>query len=165
MPRSKLASRIHIGVFLIAIVLWTVALLLPVPHQAANEALGGPMWVYLVGKSLHVGAYLFLAVLGGTAFLNHARWRWIIPGLFVHGAVAEFFQQFVGRTASARDVLLDGLGAILGYGIVLWWARIKSRRLDLAGGSSPESDRLVESSRPDHLPNAASTEPTTVDSR
>jgi len=165
MPQSKLASRIHMGAFLILIALWTVALLLPVPNQTANEALGGPLWVFVLGKSLHVGAYLFLAVLGGTAFLSYRRWFWITPGLVAHGAVAEFFQQFVGRTASVRDVLLDGLGAILGCCIVLWWGRIKLKRFDLARESNLESTRLQERPRTDHPPTSESIQAMRADSR
>ena len=165
MPQPTLTSRFHVAAFSFAIALWTVALLLPVPNESANEALGGPLWAFLFGKSLHVCAYLFLAVLGGTAFRSYRRWLWIMPILVVHGALAEFFQQFVGRTASVRDVLLDTLGALLGCCIVLWWARIKNRHRDSAGESILEPMRLGGIARTHRLPSAVSNRTTKADNR
>ncbi len=163
MPKPTLASRIHLALFCLALILWTVALLLPVPNVSANKALADPLWAFLFSKSLHVCAYLLLAVLGGTAFRFHKRWVWIMPILVAHGAAAEFFQQFVDRTPSVRDVLLDALGALVGGCIVMWWAKIKNRRRDLTGVSNPESNCLREIFPQHRLPIAASSATKTAD--
>jgi len=165
MRRLTLYPRIHIAVFLFAIALWTVALLLPVPNESANKALGSPLWAFLFGKSLHVCAYLFLTVLGGTAFFAYKRWFWILPLLMLHGAVSEFLQQFVDRTASVRDVLLDTLGILLGSCVLLWWARVKHRQRDLAAASNPEQGPGGELSRKHRLPTAVSTATKKADNR
>jgi hypothetical protein len=113
-------STLHATAFFFCLACWTVALLSPVPHKEAEEVLGGSGGVFWFGKSLHVGAYAFLTVLGGSMALTHSQ-RWLILALMsFHGFATEFFQQFVpGRTAAWRDVGLDHIGVALG--VVVGW--------------------------------------------
>jgi hypothetical protein len=118
----------HATIFVGFLTAWTVALLSPVPHESAERALGGAFWVWVFGKGLHVAAYAFLAVLGGTLDLGGRWWLWVLVGLVAHGGVTEYFQQFVGRTASIRDAGLDALGVAVGGLLVLAWRSFMSRR-------------------------------------
>ena len=102
--------------------LWTVALLLPVPKETASEALGGERGMFFFGKALHVSAYAFLTLLGGSQTLTRRQRALILGLLSFHGFATEFFQQFVERTASWRDVGLDHIGILLGLLIGWrWW--------------------------------------------
>ena len=122
MTRSFLFSWIHTAVFAAFLTAWTIALLSPVPSEQAERVFGGPWEVFLFGKGLHITAYAFLAVLGGTIRRFERRWVWVLPGLVVHGALTEFFQQFVGRGASIGDVGLDSIGIAIG-GLLVWLLR------------------------------------------
>jgi VanZ family protein len=111
---------LHLLCFLGFLAAWTVVLLRPVP-EAPKRVLSD--WeAFLVGKCLHVGAYTFLAVVGGTLALLGRRWPWVLAALAAHGALTEYFQQFVGRGASVKDVGLDSIGIALG-GIIAWAIR------------------------------------------
>jgi hypothetical protein len=102
--------------------LWTVALLVPVPKESAKLVLGSDDEVFLFGKMVHVCVYAFLTVLGGSMTLSRPQ-RWAILGLLsFHGFATEFFQQFVHRGASWRDVGLDHVGITMGFLIGWrWW--------------------------------------------
>jgi hypothetical protein len=115
-------------VFVAFLTAWTIALLSPVPHQSAERVLGSPFSVFMFGKGLHIAAYAFLTVLGGTVRLFGGRWWWIVPGLIAHGGLTEFFQQFVGRTARIEDLGLDTIGIVLGALVVLGWRGLKRNR-------------------------------------
>src|SRR5215208_3395192 len=128
MACCRTLPAIHVAVFAAFLTAWTIALLSPVPHQSAAHFLGGPFWVFIFGKGLHISAYAFLAVLGGTLPLRNGKWTWVLIGLVVHGGVTEFFQQFVGRTARLEDVGLDAIGVALG-GLVVWrWRSLRARQ-------------------------------------
>lgn len=116
----------HPFLFVAFLTAWTIALLSPVPDQSARRVLGSAFWVFVFGKGLHVSGYAFLTVLGGSV----RGWRpaWVLAGLVVHGGVTEYFQQFVGRTGSIRDVGLDAAGVLLG-GLVLLAVRAARHRL------------------------------------
>jgi VanZ family protein len=112
------------AVWLIALTVWTIALVSPdpvrkriVPEEAA----------FSLAKLLHVSAYAFLTVL--LAWLpvsTRMRYRMAI-GLVGHGALTEFLQTFVeGRTGSIRDVLFDALG--VGIGLLLMRALARRRQ-------------------------------------
>jgi hypothetical protein len=127
MACCRFAPAIHTAVFGAFLTAWTIALLSPVPHQSAKRVLGDAFSVFIFGKGLHIGAYAFLAVLGGTLPLRNWSWAWMLPGLIAHGAVTEFFQQFVGRTARLEDVGLDAIGVAFG-GLVVWvWRAMRAR--------------------------------------
>jgi hypothetical protein len=122
MACCRILPAIHAAVFAAFLTAWTIALLSPVPQQSAQHWLGGPFWVFVFGKGLHISAYAFLTVLGGTLPLSNWRWIWVPAGLVAHGAVTEFFQQFVGRTARIEDVGLDAIGVAVG-GLFVWAGR------------------------------------------
>lgn|SRR5262245_8483121 len=122
MACCRLLPAVHTAIFTAFLTAWTIALLSPVPHQSAERVLGDAFSVFLFGKGLHIGAYAFLAVLGGTLPLQNGRWIWVLVGLVAHGGVTEFFQQFVGRTARLEDVGLDAIGVAVG-GLVVWGGR------------------------------------------
>ena len=101
---------------------------------------------FLVRKSTHVAEY---AVLGALA--QHALWgaptrtrrasaliTLALLVCLVFAALDEFHQSFVpSRESSLRDVVLDGIGAIVGV-FLFWWLR--RRNLDPASQTeSPES--------------------------
>jgi VanZ family protein len=128
---------VHVAAFFTCLTLWTIALLIPVPKEAASKVLGDEEEITLFGKCLHVGAYVSLTILGGAMPLSR-RQRWLVLGLLsFHGFATEFFQQFVERHASIRDVGLDHIGIVLG---VLfgwhWWRGLRSSR--------PDPDRTKE---------------------
>jgi hypothetical protein len=137
MACCRIVTAIHTVVFAASLTAWTIALLSPVPHQSAERVLGGSLQVFLFGKGLHVSAYAFLAVLGGTLPLRGWKWTWVLVGLVAHGGLTEFFQQFVGRGASVRDVGLDSIGVTIGGLIVLAW---RSRRATRGRQERPPVD-------------------------
>jgi|SRR5262245_10826956 len=124
----RLFAILHLLCFLGILTAWTVVLLRPVP-EGPKRALSE--WqAFLVGKALHVSAYAFLSALGGTMVLLGRHWPWVLVLLVVHGGLTEFFQQFVGRGASIKDVGLDSLGIAIG-GLIAWAVRryvVRSRR-------------------------------------
>jgi hypothetical protein len=128
---------VHAAVFVALLTAWTIALLSPVPHESARRALGGAWQVWVFGKGLHVCAYAFLAVLGGTLDLGGRRWVWVLAGLVVHGAVTEVFQPFVGRTGAVRDAALDSLGVAVGGFVVVVWRAARARQRRPAGDQFP----------------------------
>ncbi|WP_020474069.1 VanZ family protein [Zavarzinella formosa] len=121
----------HLLVFVAFFTAWTIALLSPVPKESAKEILGDEDNIFYFGKLLHVAAYAWLAVLGGTIWLMRTRWSWIVVLLIVHGELTEYFQQFVGRTSSVRDTLLDSTGVLIGALLVRFWWRFKSSKSSL----------------------------------
>lgn len=107
--------RVRAAIFLLLLVLWTVALLSPVPQASAVKTLGGPSWVFLIGKGLHVSVYAILAMIG---FRLGPRW-WITPAtLLVHAGLTELLQPMFDRGGSLRDVGLDAAGIALGTGLL-----------------------------------------------
>ncbi len=87
---------------------------------------------FLMKKSAHALEY---AILAGLLWRAAVRTRpevrttlWVILALWVatvaYAASDEFHQAFVpGRTPSARDVLIDALGAASTLALVAWQAR------------------------------------------
>ena len=137
MSCCRLWPTVHIGAFLTALTAWTVALLSPVPQESAEKVLGSQFGIFVFAKTVHVTAYAMLAVLGGSAVLLGRNWMWIIPALMLHGAVTEYFQQFVGRGSRIGDVALDALGVALGA-LVVWSVRRFKRSCGEAVLSTPE---------------------------
>ena len=128
---------IHVGVFAFVLTAWTVALLSPVPHDSARKVLGSEYGIFLFAKTVHVSAYAFLTVLGGTAAAFGRRWWWVLPALVAHGALTEYFQQFVGRGSRVADIGLDSIGVAIG-GLVTWAVGSLGRPAPPAAPSSPE---------------------------
>jgi VanZ family protein len=126
---SAIAQRRH-GVawfvWLLCVVLWTVALLTTYP-VLVQEAVLPPQAGYHAAKLLHVSAYAFLAAF--SAWLLPANRLRFLPILFLslHGFGTEFLQTFTeSRHGSLTDVGLDHLGIALGFLLTLgkWrWGR------------------------------------------
>jgi hypothetical protein len=128
MACCRLYPALHAAVFAAFLTVWTIALLSPVPHRSAERVLGDAFSVFIFGKGLHISAYAFLAVLGGTLPIRGWKGTWVLLGLVAHGAVTEFFQQFVGRTARLEDVGLDAVGVAVG-GLLVWaWRAARGRQ-------------------------------------
>jgi hypothetical protein len=127
----------HVFAFAFALTAWTVALLSPVPHDSARKVLGSEWGVFLFAKTVHVGTYAFLTVLGGTAAAFGRRWWWVLPGLVAHGGLTEYLQGFVGRGSRVEDVGLDSLGIAIG-GLVVLAYRAVTRARPPAEPSNPE---------------------------
>ena len=105
--------------FFLSLVIWTIALLVPLPHQTAKEVLGSWDRVFAVHKLFHLSAYAYLAVMGGMMQLTRPQ-RWgVLALLSFHGFATEFFQQFVNRGASIIDVGLDHIGILIGC-LISW---------------------------------------------
>lgn len=154
-------DRFHIWLFAAFLIAWTIALLLPVPHESAEKVLGDDFGVFLFGKSLHIGSYAFLTVLGGTVAAFGRRWWWVLPGLLAHGSAIEIIQPHVGRTGRIEDVGLDLIGIAIGGLVILGWRRFTRP----AGLSSPGEPAAEKSSRLHPLPTKRPSIPTSADSR
>ena len=128
MLSSRSWARLHVAFFVLVLAAWTAALLSPAPHDSARKVLGSDWTIFLFGKSLHVGSYAALTVLGGTAAAFGRKWIWLIPGLITHGGLTEFLQQFVGRTARIEDAALDTVGVVLGALIVQGYRTVSWKR-------------------------------------
>jgi hypothetical protein len=152
---------LHLLLFVAFLVAWTVVLLLPVPKQSAEEVLGNPFTVFMFGKGLHIAAYAFLTLLGGTAAILGSRWIWVLPALIVHGGLAEIAQGLVGRTSRIEDVGLDALGVCLGALVVVGYRRL-TRSADAAGSSSLESAGCEAASPPHRLPSVPPNPPSSA---
>src|SRR5438067_15055 len=86
MPRSK----IYLIAFVVTFILWTIGLLIPVPHKTATQVLDTEYNVFVASKMVHVSAYAFLTVLAGLLTLTN-RQRWFVLGLLsFHGFATEF---------------------------------------------------------------------------
>jgi VanZ family protein len=119
MPDTGTWSRLHVAVFAIALVAWTVALLIPIPHNSAKRVLGSDFGLFLFAKSLHVATYAAITLIGATARAFGPRWWWVLPGMVFHGGLTEFLQMFVDRGARLEDVGLDSIGVAIGGSITL----------------------------------------------
>jgi VanZ family protein len=144
-------NRYFLGWFLwlVFLVVWTVALLRPEPVTIQDVAVPSSLR-YFLAKGFHVGTYGILAVWGGYlvyvatsvslgairagntngADIGYKPIGFLGLLLLCHGALGEFLQTFTSkRHGSIFDVLWDGLGVILGF-LALWIylsSRVSSR--------------------------------------
>ena len=118
--RTRWLVQLHFVAFIAILIAWTIALLVPVPKKTAAVVLGGEDPMFWFGKCLHIGAYTFLTVLGIALPLTQKQRLWLLAGFVFHGAATEFLQQFVERGASVRDVILDSIGVVIGWGVWSW---------------------------------------------
>jgi VanZ family protein len=96
-----------------------IALLSLSPPSAA----GALVW----DKAVHAAAYLIFVLLGtpllasSIAADRRRQLWWLAAGVFGYGVLIEVGQYFVpGRFMSAGDVVANGLGVVLGLGLV-WY--------------------------------------------
>ncbi|RME36833.1 MAG: hypothetical protein D6788_10790 [Planctomycetota bacterium] len=105
---SPVDRRFWIGYWVLLFLITHV----PVPAQAGLPLRGGDKVIHFVG-------YALLAYLGGRACgsENAKRRRRVLiawAGVYLaYGALDEWLQSFVGRTASAGDWLADAAGVVL----------------------------------------------------
>jgi|GEM_PF-2967735 len=125
-PTPTVNSRWKIAAVILLGVAWTVALLVPIPHQTASEILGSDDAKFWFAKTLHMSMYAIITFLAGTFRLDRRERVAVLATIFAHAGLTEFFQQFVGRGASVRDVAVNSTGIVLG---VLagwkWWRGIR----------------------------------------
>ena len=91
--------------------LWVVAWL---PWMGALESSGGAQ----SDKWVHFGLFFILGALATRVWPVHSpRWRGVLGGLLVLGAITEGLQALVpGRGADTLDFCADALGIALGAG-------------------------------------------------
>jgi VanZ family protein len=112
---------LHLLVFVVFLSLWTWKLLEPYPvPESVRGGLASAGLSYVAAKSLHLGGYAFLTVLGATL---SRRWQWwVVAFLMLHGVGTEIGQTFVrNRTGTVTDVLIDWVGIGAGVLVVRWW--------------------------------------------
>jgi VanZ family protein len=103
------------------LILWTIALLIPVPDKSAKEVLGSDDRVFILHKLVHISAYAFLTIVAGLMTLTTNQ-RWLILLLLsFHGFATEFLQGFVNRGSSIYDVGFDHIGILIG--LITSWKR------------------------------------------
>ena len=111
-------------VWLVLLLAWGVALLMPVP-EAAKEAVGGADNAFWFGKFLHVSVYAVLGAGAWLAFAGRVRVAALV-GVFLHGVGTELGQfvtvEWSHRTGTVRDAVLDTVGLGVGVGLA-WLAR------------------------------------------
>lgn len=151
----RFLAILHAAIFVAFLTAWTIALLSPVPTESAERTLGSAFWVFIFGKCLHISAYAFLAVLGGTIVLLGRNREFVFLGLVAHGIITEYVQQYVGRTGSLRDVCLDAVGISIGWIVVTIWRRIAKRRSARGSTASPEPSMTSEAAPPYTQPTIA----------
>lgn len=116
--------RLGLWVWILLLVAWTTALVLPVPERIPRTIEEvAPGRKFLVMKSVHLLGYLFLTVF--AASLRPCRsWRLLLPTLLlVHGTLTELVQQHLAhRSGQLFDAAIDNLGVVLGLALSWkWW--------------------------------------------
>ncbi|MGL4421986.1 MAG: VanZ family protein [Gemmataceae bacterium] len=105
--------------YLLLLGLWTYKLLEPKPLP--ENFLGGFSWfdremlLFLLAKTLHFGAYAFLAFVG-SFLAGGTRFRCCIYlFLILHGIATEIGQMYVpNRFGCIRDMIIDAVGVAVG---------------------------------------------------
>jgi VanZ like family len=137
------ASRLPLGIAL-SCCLAAIVVLTLTPSGGANEKelvpllhiVRGHPRQYRIDVALNVMANILVFMpFGATLGLLGIRFRTMILVVFGLSTVIEVAQLFVpGRTTSTDDVLLNTLGAALGYAVVRTWRR---RFVEVAFGTEP----------------------------
>jgi VanZ family protein len=121
------------AIFLFFLALWTWKLLEPnpVPERVADEI---PTDLkFLFAKALHASAYAFLTVLVSFLPVRRAIFWAVVAVLALHAVGTEVGQTYVpNRHGSARDVLIDWAGIVVGLLMLRWWP---ARRLQSKSSS------------------------------
>lgn len=140
--------RMHLLAFLVGMVLWSVALLSPIPEEDAKRVLRSKDGIFYFGKTLHIVAYLFLTVFAGVMCYARHSWGWWAFALAIHGGLIELFQPHFGRTGRWEDWALDSIGVVLGSLIVFMWWRWLGRNSSREVASALASHRRLDSMQP-----------------
>lgn len=122
MLAHPLVRRLHLAIFLVGMVAWSVALLSPVPEEDAERVFGSRDGVFYFGKTLHVVAYLALTLFAGMMHYARHSAHWWAVALCVHGGLIEILQPHFGRGGKWADWGLDSIGIAGGFILVrAWW--------------------------------------------
>jgi hypothetical protein len=123
---SPLPTSWRWWLWLVYVLAWTSALLMPVPGDSHWDIADLEINLrYVFGKALHVSAYAVLAAL--TAWLRAPmRWRFFLMFfLMVHATLTEVLQysiESLGRSGELFDVGLDHAGVAIGMLLTWrWW--------------------------------------------
>jgi VanZ family protein len=114
-------------VWLAFLVLWTTALLVPVPTGPWDLE---PVHVFevelklLIAKTVHVSAYALFTILTGWLQVPARLWWLLLFFVTVHGTATELLQLLTpSRTGQLLDVGFDNLGVALGLLLSWkWWS-------------------------------------------
>ncbi len=124
----RVAARVLVSFGAIAVAWLSLA-----PQDAVPE-------IDLWDKLKHFAAYAVLACCGGFAFSPSQGELKLGILLFAYGCILEFAQVYIpGRSGNIEDALADGLGVMVGMGIV----RVSRRRISstiAAGSKQPLAD-------------------------
>lgn len=104
-------------------------------YLSSLSSVPGPVGAWFTDTVLHMGGYAGLAAVSLRA-LAEGKWTgvtvgtlsgaWLIATLY--GVTDEWHQTFVaGRTAEFRDLVNDGLGALVAVGAAGAWGIMRTR--------------------------------------
>ena len=113
------SQRIVCILFWLLFMAWTYALEMPVV-ESVTSLLGG-FWSFVLAKSLHLGVFATIMMLG-LYWPVTIRGRWAIMALLsFHAAATELFQYLLNaychRHGCVQDVLIDHAGLTIGAAI------------------------------------------------
>jgi len=121
------SSRRRWIVWSVYVVLWTIALVAPIPAPVTRTFQEVPLVKIALAKSLHFLAYALLA--GLSAWLRLSLRGRILLLFFVmfHASATELVQFLVGyRGGQVIDVVLDQAGILLGLiATWKWWTEAR----------------------------------------
>jgi VanZ family protein len=137
--------RTHLVTFLVGMVVWSIALLSPIPEEDAKRVLRSKEGIFYFGKTLHIVAYLCLTVFAGVMHDARHSWGWWAFALFIHGGLIELLQPHFGRTGRWEDWALDTLGVVFGCGLVFIWWRWVAANANRGGAAVLEQHRTLDS--------------------
>lgn len=110
--------------------LWTTALLIPVPSVSPLEINNYRIDLkFVLGKTLHLSVYAALTFLSGMLKVS-SRYRWLLMFFLMgHASLTEFLQSLESeRTGQLTDVLLNQIGICVGMLLSWrWWTASESR--------------------------------------
>jgi hypothetical protein len=126
-------SRYLPAIFFVTLILWTIALLVPIPHESASQVLGDEANQYIFAKCLHASVYAYLTILTALMTVTRRQHWWLLGLMSLHACLTEALQTYVGRHGCFKDVGIDHLG--IGAGVLIsslgyasgWWRPLRWR--------------------------------------
>jgi len=105
------------------VILWAALIFALSSIPSLSSGLG--VWDLILRKLAHMAEYAILAIL----FWRALQRPWLAFACTVaYAASDEFHQHFVrGRVGSPIDVGIDGVGALIGLAVFLYWRRARLR--------------------------------------
>jgi VanZ family protein len=112
----------------LALALLSYGLLSPTPPQVGAAILPEHL-TFWASKSVHLGAFAFLATVVGLLAITPRHQRLLWGLLVAFAGVSEYLQTFVeGRYGCWPDVGINLTGITLGVGLALGWRAASSAR-------------------------------------